>query len=150
MTNKRVWVQKKKMKLTSWQSLSIYLILKRISCMQWLLWVVYPNRLACGAYFLLDFSVKMFLIWYSINEKSFNVAPFHSVHWGIKNTPFSLTPPPLKSANCPRKAPFLCIFKFFIYEPIPPFKRTKFLVKISQFKFLVKTEKNIFCQYFKF
>ena len=34
--------------------------------------------------------------------------------------------------------------KFFIFNPICPLKVIKFLIKISQFKFLVMTEKNIF------
>ena len=34
------------------------------------------------------------------------------------------------------------ILKFFIFNPIPFFKVTKFLVKISQFKLLVMTEKH--------
>ena len=38
--------------------------------MQWLFWVIYQNYkglgLAFGAYFLHDFSIKMFFIWYSI------------------------------------------------------------------------------------
>ena len=36
------------------------------------------------------------------------------------------------------------ILKFFILNPILSVKSTKFLVKISQFQFLVMTEKNVF------
>ena len=32
--------------------------------------------LAFGAQFLHDFSIKMFLIWYSYNEQSFNIPPY--------------------------------------------------------------------------
>ena len=78
--------------------------------------------------------------------------------------------PPLKSANWPSPTPrffrrfppiycffvntpppknrvfqwTLIIFKFFILTPSHLLKVTKFLVKISQFKFLLMTEKNIF------
>ena len=83
---------------------------------------------------------------------------------------FSSSPPPLKSANWPSPTPrffrrfppiycffvntpppknrvfqwTLIIFKFFILTPSHLLKVTKFLVKISQFKFLLMTEKNIF------
>ena len=36
------------------------------------------------------------------------------------------------------------MLKLFIVKPSHLLKVTKFLVKVSQFKFLVKTEKNIF------
>ena len=64
-----------------------------------------------------------------------------SVHWGIKIPLPSKTPPssfslcPLKSANCPSPN---------YLTPSHLLKVTKFLVKISQFIFLVMTEKNIF------
>ena len=54
--------------------LSKYLTFKRISCMQWLFWVIFQNYrglgLAFAAYFLYDFSEKMCFIWYSIYEPS--------------------------------------------------------------------------------
>ena len=60
--------------------LSKYLTFKRISCMQWLFWVIYQNHRGLGpafaAHFLHDFSIKIFFIWYSIYEQSFNVIPF--------------------------------------------------------------------------
>ena len=90
---------------------------------------------------------------------------FHSVHWGI-NPPSKTSP--RKSANCRsplfRKSPHLYWFfmtphprpksrifqsnpellKFLILTPSYLLKVTKFLVKTSQFEFLVMTKKNIF------
>ena len=75
---------------------------------------------------------------------------------------------PLKSANCPslplprplfRQFPLYIVFFCEIFLSIAPshlLKVTKFLVKISQFKFLIITEKNIFfinffiTKYFRF
>ena len=60
--------------------LSKYLGFKIIYCMKWLFWVIYQNYrglgLAFAAYFLYDFSIKMFFTWYSIYAQSFNVIPF--------------------------------------------------------------------------
>ena len=89
----------------------------------------------------------------------------HSVHWGIH--PPSKTPPPLSCQTV--QAPFFRgsppLHRFFMNSPLlkieffserqkyqcfssltPSYllKVTKFLVKISQFEFLVMTEKNIF------
>ena len=90
----------------------------------------------------------------------------------LKNITPSFANSPLKSANYP-KPPFQAIHRpqknFFFHAPLPPKKKqsnfsvksynknffssltpshllkvTKFLVEISQFKFLVMTEKNIF------
>ena len=95
----------------------------------------------------------------------------HSVHWGINPSPQTPPPflakPPYESANCPSPSflenPSLYIgflstsppksqifqwtrimLKFFILTPSFLLKVTKFLVKISQFPFLVMPEKNIF------
>ena len=97
----------------------------------------------------------------------------HSVHWGINPSPqkhppsLFLAKPPYESANCPSPSflenPSLYIdflstsppksqifqwtpimLKFFILTPSFLLKVTKFLVKISQFPFLVMPEKNIF------
>ena len=90
------------------------------------------------------------------------------VSTSLKNTTTFVfgKPPPLKSANYPSPLLFrqfppiywffmtsspknrifqwtLLILRFFILNPIPSFKKLK-LAKISQFKFLVMTEKNIF------
>ena len=53
--------------------------------MQWLFWVIYENikrrlGLGFGTHFLHDFSMKMFLIQYSINGQSFSVIPFFPSH----------------------------------------------------------------------
>ena len=101
----------------------------------------------------------------------------HSVHWGIKppqkhHPLLSCQAPSLKTANCPSppflgNSPFYIgflwsppksqifqwtpkILKFFILNTILSFlKVTKFLGNISQFKFLVMKEKNIFaCKLF--
>ena len=56
--------------------------------------------------------------------------------------PFFTRPPyPLILKNCP---PLLQKIRFFSEPPIIKLKLTKFLVKLSQFKFLVNTDKNIF------
>ena len=47
----------------------------------------------------------------------------------------SSSPPPLWNPK---------MLKFFVLNPILSFKSNYFLVKISQFEFLVMTEKNIF------
>ena len=88
-----------------------------------------------------------------------------------KHHPLSCQPPPLKSANCPSPLPFLgnppsilvfrdCSFKVGFFSEPPKYqsflsltssyllKVTKFLVKISQFKFSVMAEKNIFAYHF--
>ena len=68
---------------------------------------------------------------------------------------FYQTPFPLKSENCPtptpchhpilvRVSPPLLTNQIFQWTPIIKLKVTKFLVKLSQFKFLVNTDKNIF------
>ena len=75
----------------------------------------------------------------------------------LKNTtPSFLRSPHLKSENCQSSIGFLQtppknqifqwtpkILKSFILNPSYLFKKTKFLVKISQFEFLVMTKKNI-------
>ena len=93
----------------------------------------------------------------------------HSVHWVIKPSqhhPLFLAKSPLKSANCPstlfRKSPSL--YQFFVNSPLkvrffygrPKYESfssstssyllevTKYLIKISQFEFLVMIGKNIF------
>ena len=97
----------------------------------------------------------------------------HSVHWGV-NPPAPANPPPLffskppsnlQTAQAPIFRQFPPIFCFFV-KPSPPkngifqwapiifkclsltpshlLKVTKFLVRFSQFKFLVMTKKNIF------
>ena len=57
-------------------------------------------------------------------------------------------PPPFPPSLNPHKNRIFqwtpIMLKFFILNLIPSFKVTKFLIKISQFKFLVVTEKNIF------
>ena len=61
--------------------LSKYLTFKRISCMQWLFWVMYQNHKEAWDLLLLHifcmfFSIKIFFIWYSIYGQSFNVIRF--------------------------------------------------------------------------
>ena len=62
--------------------------------------------------------------------------------------------PPPKKIGFFSESPM--IIEFFIFNPVPYFKVNKFLVKISHFKFLVLTEKNIFAytlfvvKYFRF
>ena len=71
-----------------------------------------------------------------------------SVHWSINPSQkhhhsFFFAELALKSANC-SSPPFQAISLLYM-NPIPHIlKVTKFLVKISQFKFLVMKEKNIF------
>ena len=68
---------------------------------------------------------------------------------------FYQAPFPLKSENCPTLPPPTAHFYFvyplsplknqiFQWIPILKLKVTKFLVKLSQFKFLLNTDKNIF------
>ena len=65
--------------------------------------------------------------------------------WGRENTPSFFTRPPfpliLKTAP---PFPFLKKNQIFQWTPIIKLKLTKFLVKLSQFKFLVNTDKSIF------
>ena len=96
----------------------------------------------------------------------------HSGHWGINSPPQKHHPSlfcqaPLKSTNCQSPSPFLGNLPLYIGFSRPPLKVgsfsepqkyssfsslipsyllkvTKFLGKISQFEFLVMTEKNIF------
>ena len=94
----------------------------------------------------------------------------HKKHWDIKppqkHPPPSFLPSPLlnlQNVHPPHfiQSPLYIVFfptpyegltfqgtsiilKFFISNPIPSLKVTKFLVKIFQLKFLVMTEKNIF------
>ena len=108
--------------------------------------------------------------WNLFKEPIQNLSIIHSKHRGInpssqkQHPPLSCQDPPLKSANCPiplfRQSPSISVFyelhplkilqwmpkilKFFILNLILSFKSKKFLVKISQFGFLVMTEKNTF------
>ena len=105
----------------------------------------------------------------SINalSKSMDWFLYDCVHLGIKplqkHHPIFFCQAPLKSANCPSRPPFKVIRPIFLYfcDPPPPknqrtpiiltpsltpshlLKVTEFLVKVSQFKFLVIIEENI-------
>ena len=70
----------------------------------------------------------------------------HSVHWGINlhTIPPSFFHEPLPPTKTRIFLWIPKILKFFILHPIYLSKVTKFLPKISQFKFLVTTEQSVF------
>ena len=76
--------------------------------------------------------------WVRENTPSFLTDPLPPLIWKLSNTPPPHRPRLVRVPYLPLKN------QIFQRTPIIKLKVTKFLVKLSQFKFLVNTDKNIF------
>ena len=89
----------------------------------------------------------------ALKSSNYPSPPFQAIHPLSKKTCFFMNPHVQKNQKTKTKKPrifqlTLIILEFFIISPSHLLKVAKLLVEISQFKFLVVTEKNIFI--FKF